>query len=276
VAEELYSGTDDAWVDEEELENIQARLDKFYRSKKKYICDFAELITLRDEAEQKLSEIESGSEMIKKLKAERQALLVEVSEKAKKLSARREEAGKLFSERVSAELEFLNMPNVSVIVDVKKGKLTADGMDNIEILISANPGEELKSISKIASGGELSRIMLAIKSVIADRDSIPTLIFDEIDSGVSGKAAQKIGFKLRELRSAHQIICVTHLSQLAVMADRHFLIEKSTDGNSTRTTINPLSTDERIMEIARIMGGADPGEAIIKGAKEELEKAQAM
>ena len=183
-----------------------------------------------------------------------------------------EEAGKRFAERVTDELEFLNMPDVVISVRHEKGKLTVNGMDNVEILISANKGETPKPISKIASGGELSRIMLALKSVIAGRDSIPTMIFDEIDTGVSGKAAQKIGIKLRETGRVRQVICVTHLSQIAVMADNHLLIEKKTTAERTETHVTQLDSDGRVAEIARIMGGENPSRLMLDTAREELEK----
>ena len=166
------------------------------------------------------------------------------------------------------------MPNVILDVKHETGKLTINGMDTIEFLISANKGETPKPISKIASGGELSRIMLALKSVIADKDSIPTMIFDEIDTGVSGRAAQKIGIKIRQISKNRQVLCVTHLSQLAVMADNHLLIEKNTVGDKTVTSVTELDFSGRVNEIARIMGGENPSELILKSAEEELRKAQ--
>lgn len=166
------------------------------------------------------------------------------------------------------------MPNVVIEVKHDIGKLTINGMDSIEFLISANKGEKPKPIAKIASGGELSRIMLALKSVIADRDSVATMVFDEIDTGVSGKAAQKIGIKMKQISKDRQVICVTHLSQLAVMADNHLLIEKNTVENKTITNVIELDFNGRIKEIARIMGGENPSELILKSAEEELNKAR--
>ena len=162
------------------------------------------------------------------------------------------------------------MPDVKIQVDIQKGKLTQNGMDNVEFLISANKGETPKPLAKIASGGELSRIMLALKSVLADRDKIPTLIFDEIDSGVSGRAAQKIGIKLKELSHKHQIICVTHLPQIAITADNHLLIEKTSRDGRTATEIRRLSFDERVYEIARILGGDNITPTVLKDAEEQL------
>ena len=153
--------------------------------------------------------------------------------------------------------EVITMPNVKLEVSHEKGKLTINGMDAIELLISANLGEPPKPIAKIASGGELSRIMLALKNVLADKDDIPTLIFDEIDTGVSGRAAQKIGIKLSQISKFRQVLCVTHLAQIAVMADNHLCIEKNVVENTTVTKVRALSFDERKHEIARIMGGAN-------------------
>ena len=164
------------------------------------------------------------------------------------------------------------MAGVVLTVRHEKGKLTVNGMDTVEFLISANKGEEPKPISKIASGGELSRIMLALKSVIADKDSIPTMIFDEIDTGVSGKAAQKIGIKLREIGRVRQVICVTHLSQIAVMADNHLMIEKNIVGDRTETHVTQLDEEGRVREIARIMGGDSPSSLMLDNARAEIRK----
>ncbi|MBQ8396094.1 MAG: DNA repair protein RecN, partial [Oscillospiraceae bacterium] len=168
------------------------------------------------------------------------------------------------------ELEFLNMPDVKIEVKMETGKLTSVGMDTVEFLISANRGETPKPLAKIASGGELSRIMLALKTVLADRDDIPTLIFDEIDSGVSGRAAQKIGIKLREISRKRQVLCVTHLAQIAIMADDHLLIEKNSVDERTATEIKHLTFDERKYEIARILGGDNITETVLKDAEEQL------
>jgi len=171
---------------------------------------------------------------------------------------------------VCEELEFLNMPNVIFTVHHEKGKLTVHGMDTMEFLISANVGEPPKPISKIASGGELSRIMLALKTVISDKDNIPTLIFDEIDTGVSGKTAQKIGFKLKQISKIRQVICVTHLTQIAVMGDNHLLIEKTINDERTSTEVTQLNHDERVKEIARIMNGENLTDTALKNAEELL------
>jgi DNA repair protein RecN (Recombination protein N) len=204
------------------------------------------------------------------LAEEKKRLLKEVSLKAKALSDHRKAAAERFVKQVTEELEFLNMPKVRIVVERKDGKLTVNGMDNIEFLISANIGEVPKPIAKIASGGELSRIMLALKNVIADKDSIDTLIFDEIDTGVSGRAAQKIGLKLREISRHRQVLCVTHLAQIAVMADNHLLIEKNIVGDRTVTTVRTLDFDGRKQEIARIMGGENVSVLMLETAEQML------
>ena len=274
IAEEFQRISSKCYIDEKRFEYIRNRLNEIYSLKKKYCCDFSELINLRDKAEEGLKNIKSDSDEIKNIQEEKSRLLKEVSEKAKELSVKRSDSAKKFSEQVTGQLKFLNMENVKIEVEQKTGKLTLNGMDSLEIMISTNPGEPLKPISKIASGGELSRIMLAIKAVVADRDDVPTMIFDEIDTGVSGKAAQKIGYKLKELGKSHQILCVTHLSQIAVMADTHLLIEKNIVNNSAETSVNNLDENGRIKEISRIMGGESPGKNIIEAAKTEIIKAQ--
>ena len=195
-----------------------------------------------------------------------------MTEQAKNLYDYREKTAERFVRSVTAELEFLNMAGVVIAVRHEKGKLTINGMDTVEFLISANKGEEPKPIARIASGGELSRTMLALKSVIAEKDSIPTMIFDEIDTGVSGKAAQKIGIKLREIGKIRQVICVTHLSQIAVMADNHLMIEKKIVGERTETSVTCLDTDGRVAEIARIMGGENPSRLMLDTAREEIKR----
>lgn len=174
---------------------------------------------------------------------------------------------------MTEELEFLNMPKVKLVVDQQRGKLTINGMDTIEFLISANVGEEPKPIAKIASGGEL-RIMLALKNVIAEKDSIGTLIFDEIDTGVSGRAAQKIGIKLKQISRLRQVLCVTHLAQMAVMADNHLLIEKNIVGDRTVTSVRTLDFEDRKLEIARIMGGDNITELMLENAEQYLKDAE--
>ena len=276
ISDELNRIEDSLDIDERRFDYITNRYNKINMAMKKYNCGFKELLKLFEDSLSELETIEFSDESLKILSAEKDKLLHEVTEKAKKLSVHREEAGKKFKEQVKKELQFLDMPNVIIEVGQEKGKLTVNGMDNIEFLISANKGEAPKPIARIASGGELSRIMLALKSVIAEKDSIPTLIFDEIDTGVSGRAAQKIGIKIKQMSKIRQILCVTHLSQLAVMADSHLLIEKNTVNDRTVTNVILLDFEGRIREIARIMGGDNPSRTMLKSAEEELLRAKGV
>ncbi|MBR1431271.1 DNA repair protein RecN [Ruminococcus sp.] len=273
IASELESFADKVELDGQRLEYLGTRLNNINKMKRKYATDCEGLIKLYDDACREIMKLESSGSEIKELAEKREALLHKVTEQAKALYDYRETVAERFTRRVTEELEFLNMSGVIIAVKHEKGKLTVNGMDTVEFLISANKGEEPKPISKIASGGELSRIMLALKSVIADKDSIPTMIFDEIDTGVSGKAAQKIGIKLREIGQVRQVICVTHLSQIAVMADNHLLIEKHIVGERTETHVMQLDMDGRVVEIARIMGGEDPSDLMLDNARAEIKKA---
>lgn len=276
IADELTAITDKIELDGQRVEYLRQRISKINHLKRKYMCDCSQLIDMYNNALEEMGSLESSSDEIKKLNEEKEDLLKVVTERAKTLSKFREETARKFVSRVTEELTFLNMPNVILDVKHEKGKLTVNGMDTMEFLISANKGEEPKPISRIASGGELSRIMLALKSVIADKDSIPTMIFDEIDTGVSGKAAQKIGIKLKSIGKVRQVICVTHLSQIAVMADNHLMIEKKTDNERTETSVYQLDFKGRTAEIARIMGGENPSQLMLKTAEEELIKAKEM
>ncbi|MBE6877179.1 MAG: DNA repair protein RecN [Ruminococcus sp.] len=272
IAQDLQSLSETITLDEGKLQQMKQRYQAIGQAKKQFFCDFDELIQLYENAQKEISNMQEDTVRIGELEARKAELLADVTEKANALSDYREETGKKFSERVAEELKFLDMPNVVLTVEQEKGKLTVHGRDSVVFLISANKGEEPKPISKIASGGELSRIMLALKSVIADRDSIPTLIFDEIDTGVSGKAAQKIGIKLREISRQRQVLCVTHLSQIAVMADTHYMIEKHDEQERTVTQVHLLNQDGRVQEIARIMGGENPSQLMLENAREELRK----
>ncbi|MBQ8123547.1 MAG: DNA repair protein RecN, partial [Ruminococcus sp.] len=235
IAAELERAADKIELDGARLDFLSERLSAVNRLKRKYAEDCDGLIRLYDDACRELSQLEGSGDEIAALTQQREELLHKVTEQAKALYDYREQVAERFTKRVTDELEFLNMAGVIIAVRHEKGKLTVNGMDTVEFLISANKGEEPRPISRIASGGELSRIMLALKSVIADKDSIPTMIFDEIDTGVSGKAAQKIGIKLREIGKVRQVLCVTHLSQIAVMADHHLMIEKQVVGERTET-----------------------------------------
>ena len=274
IAEELSGRAEDVNIDEEKAQKLRARYHAINTVKKQFFCDFDELLALYDSARAEMDSMQGEDDRIAELEAQKTQLLNDVTEKAHVLSAYREETAERFVERVTEELRFLDMPNVVLSVQHDKGKLTIQGMDTVTFLISANKGEIPKPISKIASGGELSRIMLALKSVIADRDSIPTLIFDEIDTGVSGRAAQKIGIKLREISRSRQVLCVTHLSQIAVMADTQFMIEKHDENDRTVTQVHLLDFEGRVQEIARIMGGENPSELMLRNAREELIRVQ--
>lgn len=272
IAGELSSLLDKLEVDPKRYDYLNQRNDELRKIKKRYGPDLSDVLDTLEKSKEELEQL-SGSEVsLNELNKQQTELLTLVSKKAKVLSDFRRKAGERFIGRVTEELEFLNMPKVKLAVDQKPGKLTLNGMDTIEFLISANIGEDPKPIAKIASGGELSRIMLALKNVIADKDSIGTLIFDEIDTGVSGKAAQKIGMKLGEISEIRQVLCVTHLSQIAVMADNHLLIEKNIVNDRTSTTVKSLSFDERKYEIARIMGGDNISELMLENAQQLIEK----
>lgn len=270
ISSELARQCEKIELNAERLDYLRQRINAINKLKRKYFCDCNELVKMYNNALEELKTLDISSEEIKKLAEKRDELLKEVTEKAKLLSEFRKKTGEEFVKSVTNELEFLNMPNVVLEVKQEHGKLTLNGMDSIEFLISANKGEQPKPISKIASGGELSRIMLALKSVIADKDSIPTMIFDEIDTGVSGKAAQKIGIKLSEIGKVRQVICVTHLSQIAAMADNHLMIEKKSDAERTSTSVYKLDYKGRVAEIARIMGGDNPTDLMLKTAEELL------
>lgn len=274
IASDLSTIAEKIELDGQRLDYLKERLGVINSLKRKYVCDCSELVKLYNDSAEELMRLESSTDEIERLNIKKTELLKEVTERAKALYDYREKVSESFVRRVTQELEFLNMPSVVISVSHTKGKLTQNGMDTVEFLISANKGEAPKPISKIASGGELSRIMLALKSVIADKDSIPTMIFDEIDTGVSGKAAQKIGIKLREIGKIRQVLCVTHLSQIAVMADNHLMIEKKIIDERTETHVTQLDFEGRKSEIARIIGGDNPSRLMLDTAEEELLKAQ--
>lgn len=273
ISEEVLTISNSIDLNPSRLEYLAQRRLDLNHVKKKYSLDVDGLIKLYQDALQEVSTLEGSSSEIEKLNLEKEKLLLEVTEKAKKLSEYRLKIADNFVSRVCKELEFLNMPNVIFKVSNSTGKLTVHGMDSMEFLISANVGEPPKPISKIASGGELSRIMLALKTVLADKDNIPTLIFDEIDTGVSGKTAQKIGFKLKEVSKNRQVICVTHLSQIAIMGDNHLLIEKSIHNDRTSTSVTQLDHSGRVNEIARIINGDNLTSTALKNAEELLNSA---
>lgn len=270
IADQIKSLNDNIDVDESRLSYLDNRRDTLISIKKKYGPELKDVIEKYTSAQNEAAELIDNTEEIKRITAERNELLKEVSAKAKSLSQKRRKAADQLSSKIEKELKFLDMPNVKLEISQTLGKLTSSGMDSMEILISVNAGEPPKPIAKIASGGELSRIMLAIKNVTAEKDDVPTMIFDEIDTGVSGKAAQKIGVKLREISRSRQVLCVTHLSQIAVMADSHLFIEKKTNDNRTFTEVSVLDKDSRAGEIARILGGDNITGATLEAAREQL------
>lgn len=276
ISEEIGSLLDSLDIDPKRYDYLNQRSDELRRIMKKYGPELDDVLTTLENSQNELDELSGAEQSLDELNKEKERLLAEVSKKAKALSDHRKKAGERFVSMVTEELEFLNMPKVKLVVQQKTGKLTINGMDSIEFLISANLGEEPKPIAKIASGGELSRIMLALKNVIAEKDSIGTLIFDEIDTGVSGRAAQKIGIKLKQISRLRQVLCVTHLAQMAVMADNHLLIEKNIQGNRTVTTVRTLDHEQRKYEIARIMGGENITELMLENAEQYLKDADNM
>lgn len=260
--------------DPNETERAEERLDVIYRLSQKYGDSEEDILAYLENAEKERDALSFSDERAEQLRAETEKAYNEALAAAKKLSEIRIEAGKKFSADVERELAFLDMPSVKFIVNDSVGELYENGIDNIEFLLSANAGEEPKPLPKIASGGELSRIMLAIKCVLSELDDIDTLIFDEIDSGVSGRAALKIAAKMKELSKTHQVICVTHLAQIAAFADEHKLISKEEKDGRTYTCIASLDYNGRKYELARIMGGLTVTQSILNSAEELLSSAE--
>ena len=256
------------------LSEIDERLDFLYRLSMKYGKEESDILSYLEKITAEKSEIEVSDERIGELEEKLYALSDEIKILSSKLTESRMTAARSFEKAVKEELEFLDMPKVEFVVDRKATPLTSKGTDAIEFLISANPGQEPRPIAKIASGGELSRIMLAIKNVLSDKDEIGTLIFDEIDAGVSGSAAEKIALKLYQVSKGRQVICVTHLARIAAQADRHMKIMKSVEDSKTYTSITPLDFEQRAAEIARITAGGNLTALQIETAKEMLNNAK--
>lgn len=253
-----------------ELEGIEERLDLLYKFSKKYGDTEEEMLEFLANAEKELEEISLSDDALERFISEREPLYEKTVALSKELSTARKSAALEFCEKVCEELRFLDMPSVKFFTEFKEAPLSVTGADSAEFLITANIGETPKPLAKTASGGELSRIMLAIKTVLSDKDSISTMIFDEIDTGVSGRAAVKIAQKLHEAALGKQVICVTHLPQIASRAGSHYLIEKSAHDGKTFTKVTLLSESERVYEIARIIGGDKITEAQLASAKEML------
>lgn len=252
------------------LDEVAERLSLFERLEKKYHKSFSELLPYKEECEKELERLSESEKNTEELKETLRAEIRNLREKAAKLTESRRIAGEKLSERIVSELKFLDMPSVKFECKITETEPAEKGFDSVEFLMSANPGEEPRPIAKIASGGELSRIMLGIKSALSDAEDSPTLIFDEIDTGVSGRAAQKIALKLALLSKNRQVFVVTHLVQMAAMGDGHLLISKKTENGKTYTEVKKLSEEERVSEIARILGGVEITESILSTAKEML------
>lgn len=254
----------------EELNRIEERLDLYYTFSNKYGETEQDMLYYLDEAVKKRAAFENSEEELEKLNVRYDEIFNKTVVLAQKLTDLRKSTAEKLGKEICKQLEFLDMPKIKFTTSFEKGNLSANGWDKIEFLIATNVGETAKPLAKIASGGELSRIMLAIKSIIAQKDSIDTLIFDEIDTGVSGKASRKIGLKLKELGAFTQVICVTHSAQIASVADSHFLIEKNVENDRTYTNVTVLDYDGRKNELARIMGGINATESLLKSAEELL------
>ena len=270
IADTLRFSDGESEYSRNDLEAIEERLDLLYRLSKKYGSTEEEMLEFLCKAEEKLNSLTSSEENLEVLKEQRRVILEKATTLAKKLSECRKETAEKFRTDVMEELRFLDMPSVEFKVQFTEVELCENGIDSVEFLISANVGEPPKPIAKIASGGELSRIMLALKNVLSDKDEISTMIFDEVDTGVSGRAATKVAQKLKQVSDGKQVICVTHLAQLAVLADNHYLIEKSAKDGKTYTNVTPLDFEGRKYEIARITGGGEITETQLKNAEEML------
>lgn len=267
---ELTGLTDLVDTDGGSLDSIEERLDLIYTLGKKYGSTIKEMLDFLDKAKKELNALVMYDENREALIKECDKAYKEAEKLAKALSEKRKATSAEFADKVCEEMAFLDMPNVKLVVVQEKCELNSLGCDNIEFLISTNPGEPPKPISKIASGGELSRMMLAVKNVLSDKDDIDTLIFDEVDTGISGSAAQKVGLKLREVSKSRQVLCVTHLAQIAAMGNSHFKISKSVRDEKTFTKVEELDHEGRKQELARIIGGTEMTKASLDYAEEML------
>lgn len=270
VATEVRDVRDDLNYSADELEQIEARLDKIHRLRKKYGASCADILGYLERAKKELDEIEFADDHVERLKKKLKTAEDEAWAAAKLLREKRKETAAYLSSRILTELTQLDMPRVQFQVRFTELDLTANGADSVAFYMSANAGEALKPMSKVASGGELARIMLAMKNVLAEKDQVGTLIFDEVDTGVSGRAAQKVAEKLRSVAAHKQVLCVTHLPQLAALANTHLLIAKSERDGRTFTSVTPLDLEGRKRELARIIGGTNITETTLKSAEEML------
>ena len=270
VAEEVRDARDDLSYSADELEQIESRLDVIHRLRRKYGVTCADILEYLEKAKRELDEIEFADDHLERLKKKLKKAEKEAWDAAFALRENRKTTAEAMSGRILTELAQLDMPRVQFECQFTELELSSNGADSVAFYMSANAGEALKPLSKVASGGELARIMLAMKNVLAERDQIATLIFDEVDTGVSGRAAQKVAEKLRSVAAHKQVLCVTHLPQLAALANTHLLIAKSERDGRTYTTVTPLDIEGRKRELARIIGGANITETTLKSAEEML------
>ena len=270
AAEEAIDARDGLSYSADELEQIESRLDVIHRLRRKYGATCADILEYLEQAKTELDEIEFADDHLERLKLKCQAAEKAAWEAAHALRWNREQAAQLLSERILSELVQLDMPKVQFSCEFTETELSPNGADAVAFYMSANAGEALKPMSKVASGGELARIMLAMKNVLAEQDQVATLIFDEVDTGVSGRAAQKVAEKLRSVARDKQVLCVTHLPQLAALANTHLLIAKEERNGRTYTTVTPLDLEGRKRELARIIGGTTITETTLKSAEEML------
>ena len=274
ISTEIRTITDNDEYRNLDIEKLRERLDTLHRLMLKYGGDEQKMLAFLENARAELEKIVCSDKFIAELSAELDASTERLVSLGEKLTATREKAAQKFSQQVSEVLYQLDMPNVKFIVNVNRDRYTRHGCDAVEFLISANAGESAKQLHKIASGGELSRIMLSIKSVLAEKDDVDTLIFDEIDTGISGRAADKVGLQLQKVADSRQVICVTHLAQIAAYATNHLLIEKSVSNDRTYTSVISLDYEAKIREIARIMSGTEITENLYNSAKELLDRSK--
>ena len=273
AAADLIGRLDTYDTNDAELDEIEQRIDLIYKLKRKYGDTVEDILAFGEKARQELGLIQSSQERVEHLQAEQHRLYVLAREKAETLTQTRLKAFEELNKRISGTLDFLNMPGVRMALHHARGPLASHGQDSIEFYISTNPGEDPKPLAKIASGGELSRITLAIKNAMADKDAVPTVIYDEIDSGVSGKAASRIGEVLRQSAEGHQILCITHTAQIAALADCHLLIQKNIANERTYTEIHPLDEEGRVDALAHIISGDHVTELSRANAREMLAQA---
>lgn len=274
LATDLADRLDAYGFDTGELDQIESRLDTIYRIKQQFGMEVDELLARREAAAAELETFQSSGQKIAELKAQMQTLYAAAKEAAEKLTQSRLKGFAAMNKEMKAALEFLNMPGIRFALKHARGPLSSHGQDTVEFLISTNPGEEPKPLAKIASGGELSRIMLAFKSALADRDALPTVIYDEIDTGVSGLAAGRIGQLLHQTAKGHQVLCITHTPQVAAFADNQLLIQKNVRNDRTFTEIHTLDMDGRVEVLARMISGDKVSELSLASARELIEKSK--